>query len=247
MHDSDATPELDELTVLIRGMAAEAPTALPLPYEALRHAGRARRRRRRTGMAALGTALAIGGGAVLWPGSGPAVEELSGRPAPVVSTAFGTPPPTDRPLEVAAQPVPSATEDPGPEPLPPGQVRAVVDLSSFDVRVNGTDAARPCSVGGPGSPTPSGRMTVISRQAVVVMDSQTGPFLTVGDKSTYHLELNWAVKLSAPDGTSVWIAEMPWRAPGSSGSTAGDIGLGRGDARWFYERVAVGDTVEVRK
>ncbi|GAA3040974.1 hypothetical protein GCM10020229_60240 [Kitasatospora albolonga] len=129
---------------------------------------------------------------------------------------------------VAAQPVPSATEDPGPEPLPPGQVRAVVDLSSFDVRVNGTDAARPCSVGGPGSPTPSGRMTVISRQAVVVMDSQTGPFLTVGDKSTYHLELNWAVKLSAPDGTSVWIAEMPWRAPGSSGSTAGGHRSGEG-------------------
>ncbi|MFI5527130.1 L,D-transpeptidase [Kitasatospora sp. NPDC051853] len=253
MHEGDGTPEQhDELTVLLRGLAAEAPTALPLPYEVLRRNGRARRRRRQTGLAALGTVLAIGGGAVFWPGGGPGAgtEDLSGRPAPVVSTVLGTPPPSPTAAEEKAAEekaaVPAPVEGLGPSPLPPGQVRAVVDLSSADLRVNGTDAARPCSVGGPGTPTPAGRMTVISRQRVVVVDSQTGPFLNERGETWYHLELKWAVELSAADGTSTWVAEMPWRPVGGKAATSGDIGLRAEDARWFFERVAVGDTVEVR-
>ncbi|MFJ8039886.1 L,D-transpeptidase family protein [Kitasatospora sp. NPDC096147] len=263
MHDIDGVPEQEQLGHLLRELVADAPTALPLPYETLRRKGQARRRRRHGVLAALCGALVVSGGVLLLPG-GPGPEQLSSGPVPVVTafpsatlgssdpTGSATPTTPVSPLPATTlPPLPAPeTEEPGPTPLPPGQVRAVVDLSSRTLVMAGETAVRPCRVGAPGRPTPKGRMTVVSRQRIVVRDSTDGPFLTLPGETWYHLELRWAVRLAAPDGRIAWVAETPGSvALGGSGAGTGterDIGLVEQDARRFFESVAVGDTVDIR-
>nr|WP_280842422.1 L,D-transpeptidase [Kitasatospora phosalacinea] len=123
---------------------------------------------------------------------------------------------------------------------------AVIDADSHRMTVTGKDGqvtVLDVTAGRPGSETPRGRMTVQDKLPKVGM-SDDGP--SGGQDGATAA---WCVRLVRPDGTTTtYVCSMPWLSPsaiGKANTTHGAVGLLADDARWFYDHVDPGDTVEV--
>ncbi|MEV6209353.1 L,D-transpeptidase [Kitasatospora sp. NPDC051914] len=219
----------DMIGSALRELTAQAPAALPLPYDTVRRRGARRRRRRRAAaLAAVAAVCAIGllGSAASRPEirQGPAAPAASG-PAPAPSP---TAPPSSR------------------------SVLTTVDVAAHTVRVqDGTTVLKvlPATAGRPDHPTRPGAMTVAEKLASFHVNSSTGPTLApAAGEGEYNLTLSWCVRLVARDGYVTYICAMPWYGPsvlGRDNRTFGQIGLSSEDARWYFEQARVGDTVQV--
>ncbi|WP_431683676.1 L,D-transpeptidase [Kitasatospora sp. KL5] len=212
----------DVIGSALRELTAQAPAALPLPYDTVRRRGARRRRRRRAAVLAAVAAVCVLG--LL--GSGALLPELRQRPT---------------------APAPSPTALPSSR-----SVLTTVDLTAHTVRVeDGTTVLKvlPATAGRPDHPTRPGAMTVAEKLASYHVNSSTGPTLApAAGGGEYDLTLSWCVRLVAQDGYSNYICSLPWygaSAFGRQNLTFGQIGLRSEDARWYFEQVAVGDTVQV--
>jgi hypothetical protein len=65
-------------------------------------------------------------------------------------------------------------------------------------------------------------------------------------KGRASLKVPYVVELRTADNTQVYAGALPSeKAAGSLGTGTGWLGLGAGDAKWFYDRARVGDRIEV--
>ncbi|MFI5687266.1 L,D-transpeptidase [Streptomyces sp. NPDC051636] len=211
----------DDLTTGLRQLA-ESGEALPSASGAdIRRRAHLRRRRRRSAAAVAGTAAAaaVALTLVLNPG-GPDAGRAS---SPAASTT-GTPSP--RP-----------TGTPTPQAAVPD---ARVNLSTRLLVAGGRKL--PVSSGGARTPTPTGRMTVTS-----MTDAELVSGKEIGMESVYTYKLPWVIRLRADDGTSTYLAAMPYdeKAPGNYDITSGWIGLRFSDAEWLYGQLRPGAVVEI--
>ncbi|GLW55135.1 L,D-transpeptidase [Kitasatospora phosalacinea] len=214
-HDSYT---VDDLSFALRQMVADAPSAAPLPCAEVHRAGVLRRRRRRV---ALGSAAVLAAAAVIAGG--------------LRSGAVPQPP-----APPAAPPSPTIGKAGAMAPA------AVIDVGSHKMTVTGKDGRTTVldvTAGRPGSETPTGRMTVQDK----LPKSGLSDDGTSGGQD--GVTADWCVRLVQPDSaTTTWICSMPWLSPSSIGkanTTHGAVGLLAGDARWFYDHIDPGDTVEV--
>ncbi|MFB7476878.1 L,D-transpeptidase [Kitasatospora sp. NPDC056184] len=219
----------DRLSSALRGLYAEAPVALPLPYDTVRRRGAGRRRRRRAAVLAVAAAVCgvglLGSGAV-----SPGRQQEAAAPA-------------------IPWPTPSASASAAPST---GEVAAYVDLTAHTVRIqSGTTTLKtlPATAGRADFPTPTGTMKVADKQASLHVSSSSGwltPQPSGGDE--YDVTLPWCVRLVAEDGRSTFVCGMDWYGAGTFGHenrTYGAVGLSTEDARWFFDHVQVGDPVSV--
>ncbi|MFG2822409.1 L,D-transpeptidase [Kitasatospora sp. NPDC048365] len=228
LEDDSRSEYEDRISSALRGLCAEAPAALPLPYDTVRRRGKGRRSRRRAAALAAVAVCAVGllGSAAILPG------RQQGSVAPPVT---------------ASTPVPSTGES-----APPArEVAGYVDLAAHAVRVQAGGATlrtMPATAGRPAYPTPTGAMKVADKQASLHVSSSTGPTIQPSGGGEYDLTLDWCVRLLAEDGRSTYVCAMNWYGPavlGRENRTFGAVGLGTEDARWFFDNVRVGDPVQV--
>ncbi|MET9833562.1 Ig-like domain-containing protein [Streptomyces sp. NPDC006385] len=100
----------------------------------------------------------------------------------------------------------------------------------------------PVSNGKPGFDTWSGTMVVLSKVPTLRMDSRT---VGIFGPEAYDIgEVRWNVQLT-PSGTYAHAA--PWNEGlfGKVNSSHGCVGMSTQDAKWFYDRVGLGDPVTV--
>ncbi|MER5403758.1 L,D-transpeptidase [Streptomyces sp. NPDC002769] len=137
----------------------------------------------------------------------------------------------ERPSPAASPTAPART---------PVAVGATVDLARRVLTAAGRDM--PVSVGMPGRPTPTGRMTVVAKRDVRVV-----PALEVGPKDVYALKVPWVIELRAADGTTNFVGALSTdqKAPGNYDVTDGWIGLRPADAQWLYGQLDLGAVVEI--
>lgn len=105
-----------------------------------------------------------------------------------------------------------------------------------------TQRTLPVSNGKKGFDTWSGTMVVLSKVPTLRMDSST---VGIFGPEAYDLEeVKWDVQLT-PSGTYAHAA--PWNEGlfGKVNASHGCIGMSTKDARWFYDRVGLGDPVTV--
>ncbi|MGW0825072.1 L,D-transpeptidase [Streptomyces sp. NPDC002845] len=122
-----------------------------------------------------------------------------------------------------------------------GTADATVVLSRRALVVDGRTF--PVSPGASRTPTPTGRMTVTGRKQLLRVPGQE-----LGFGAAYAMKVRWALKLTAPDGTTTYIAALTnnQKAPGDDESKAAWIGLRKADARWVYKRLRTGAVVNVQ-
>ncbi|MFI9646751.1 L,D-transpeptidase [Streptomyces sp. NPDC052040] len=121
---------------------------------------------------------------------------------------------------------------------------ATVDASTHEMTVStgGTTRHIPITAGKPGRDTWNGTMVVMDKQRRVYMDSRT---VGMGPNDTYHDYYFWAVHLTT-SGTYVHQNKRANVAAGHSNITHGCVGLADdGTAENFYNKVMVGDVIEV--
>ncbi|MEV4612948.1 hypothetical protein AB0K43_10130 [Kitasatospora sp. NPDC049258] len=224
MPDLDDGITADPLVVALRGLTADAPHALPLPYETVRAQGRRRRRARRVIM---GTAAAVcmvavaAGGVLLRPGSVPgAVAPAASAPVDAPSTAEPR-----RPVLVRAE-QPTLT-------VPDGPQQRNLELST-------------------GWPlTPSGgipSMTVTALREEATMNSATGNVLDAGYAVVGDQPMHWCVRIDTSDDYRIWVCAkpaLPTEALGRRNPTQAQVWLSEPDAIWFFHQVAVGDRIRL--
>ncbi|MFF2045552.1 L,D-transpeptidase [Kitasatospora sp. NPDC058170] len=230
LEDQPRSEHEDRISSALRGLYSEAPVALPLPYDTVRRRGMGRRNWRRAAVGAVAAAVCAVGllssGAV-WPG------RQQGAAAPAAAGPTSAPP-----TGTIASP-------------PSREVAVYVDLAAHTVRVqSGTTTLRtlPATAGRPDTPTPTGTMKVVDKQASLRLSTSTGPTPRPSDGGEYELTLPWCVRLIAGDGRSTDVCGMNWYGPsilGRENRTSGAVGLNTEDARWFFDQVQVGDPVSV--
>ncbi|MFE9449200.1 L,D-transpeptidase [Streptomyces sp. NPDC006739] len=115
-----------------------------------------------------------------------------------------------------------------------------VDLSSRLLMVGGR--SMPLSSGLPHTPTPTGRMTVVSRAPATVVSGAM-----VGRPHDHRYKVPWVIRLRADDGTTTAVFGMitDGTAPGVADLTSGWIGLRTADAKWLYDRSPTGLVVDI--
>ncbi|MFD8423153.1 L,D-transpeptidase [Streptomyces sp. NPDC059466] len=135
---------------------------------------------------------------------------------------------------------PSPAASPTAPPRTPVAVAATVDPARRVLTAGGRDM--PVSVGMPGHPTPTGRMTVVAKQGV-----RTVPAVQLDMKNAFELKVPWVIELRAADGTTNFIGALSvdQKAPGNYDITGGWIGLRQTDAQWLYGRLELGAVVDV--
>jgi hypothetical protein len=218
----ELTRELSrELTRGLRELAQGAEAPPPVPGAEVRRAA-VRRRRRRRGTAALAGGSAAAALAVL---------------LAVNLTGSGT---EDRPVPPAGRDRPVPPAGPAGTPSTPATTDATVDLSRRVLVIG--ERELPVSAGSQEAPTPTGRMTVTDK-----VQARTASGVDAGFADDYTVKIPWAITLRAADGSTTFIGAMTYdeKAPGTRDRTRRWIGLREDDARWVYERLAVGAVVEV--
>ncbi|QKW20802.1 L,D-transpeptidase [Kitasatospora sp. NA04385] len=215
-----ASPETDDLSAALRHLVADVPSAVPLPPAEVHRTGIRRRRRRR---AVLGSAAVLAAGVVIAGG-----------------LRYGTAPQPSAPAPAAASPSPTAGRTGAAVP------GAVIDTDGHRLTVTGKDGrvtVLGVTAGRPGNETPSGRMTVQEKLPKV------GLFDDGASGGPESVTADWCVRLvRTGSATPTYVCSMPWLSPsavGKANTTRGAVGLSADDARWFYDHVAPGDTVEV--
>ncbi|MER5469376.1 L,D-transpeptidase [Streptomyces sp. NPDC002685] len=91
--------------------------------------------------------------------------------------------------------------------------------------------------------TPIVRMTVTAKEATKVI-----PGRNIGFSGTYELKAPWAIELTAPDGTTDYIAALAYteKAPVIHDASHGWIGVRLADAKWLYEQLTLGAVVDIK-
>ncbi|MEU6510886.1 L,D-transpeptidase [Streptomyces sp. NPDC046942] len=203
----------DDLTTGLRELAESAEQVPPLSGAGIRHLAQRRRRRRRT-ITALGGTAAVAAVALAL------VLNLGG------SGAVRQDVPAKRPTS-------APTRQPAPD--------VEVDLSSRRLVAGGR--SMPLSSGLARTPTPTGRMTVVSRDPVTVV---TGA--VVGRPHDLRYKVPWVIRLRADDGTTTAVFGMitDETVPGVYDFTSGWIGLRTADAKWLYDRLPTGSVVDIK-
>jgi len=205
----------DELTSQLRELAQEGETPPPVSGAEIRFRAVRRRRRRRTAAAVSGACAATALALVLALNLGGG--DGTDRHTPPAASASGV-------------------------PTTPASPDATVDLSRRALTVNGRTV--PISSGSVWTPTPTGRMTVMAKEAVKVMHGEEAGLV---DKS-YEIKLPWVIELASADGaTKNYIVALTYdeKAPGNYDHTHGWIGLRRTDAKWLYEQLRLGAVVDI--
>jgi hypothetical protein len=210
----------DELASELRELAAEGERLPTLTGAEIRGRAVRRRRRRRTALGAGGASAA-------------------GVVALVVAVSLGGGTPHRNPLPVASPTTgPSTASDRSLPPTAPAPV-ATIDLGRRVVSVAGRELTLTSdSLTGY---VPTLRSTVTVKKASMKVSSRI-----VGLGDAYSLNASWAVELSAPDGTKDYVGAMPGDAKVVHDQPRGWIGLREADAKWLYERLALGSAVEIR-
>ncbi|MFJ9902488.1 L,D-transpeptidase [Streptomyces sp. NPDC101152] len=208
----------DDLDTGLRELARSAERLPPVPGAGIRHlAERRRRRRRRGAIAALGGTAAVAAVAlalVLSPG-GAGPERQQEAPA--------------------ARPTSARSAQPAPD------VR--VDLSTRELVVVADGRGMPVSSGGANTPTPTGRLTVVSRTPAALVSGAE-----VGRPRDHRYKVLWVIRLRAGDGRTTALFGMTTdeTAPGAFDVTSGWIGLRTADAKWLYDRLRTGSVITVQ-
>lgn len=202
----------DDLTVGLREIAESAEQAPPLSGAGIRHLAQRRRRRRRT-IAALGATAAAGAMALVL------VLSLGGSG-------------TGRQDMPATRPASTLVRQPAPD--------AEVDLTSRLLKAGGR--SMPVSSGFERTPTPTGRMTVISKVDVTNVSGAV-----VGRPVDLRYHVPWVIRLRADDGTTTAVFGFATdeTVPGVYDMTSGWIGLRTADAKWLYDRLRIGSVVDI--
>lgn len=202
----------DELASNLRELAQGAETPPPVPGAEIRLRAVRRRRRRRTAVTVTGACAAAGLALVVTLNLVGGGHET--RPSPAASpTAAPTPPPS----------TPAAPD-------------ATVDLARRVLTVAGREL--PISSGTVRYPTPTGRMTVVTKEEAKAVSALEGKYVT---------KMLYVIGLRAYDGKTNFIAALTAeeKAPGNYEATNGWIGLRRADAQWLYEELMPGAVVEI--
>lgn len=202
----------DDLTTVLRELAESAEQVPSISGAGIRHLAQRRRRRRRT-IAALGVTAAVAASAL----------------ALVLSPGGSRTARHDMP---AARPTSTPTRHPAPD--------VEVDLSSRLLKAGGR--SMPLSSGLARTPTPTGRMTVVSKVDVTMVSGAV-----VGRPHDRRYNVPWVIRLRADDGTTTAVFGLTTddTAPGVVDNTSGWIGLRTADARWLYDRLRTGSVVDI--
>ncbi|MGW7255985.1 L,D-transpeptidase [Streptomyces sp. NPDC054834] len=219
----------DDLTAGLRQLA-ESGQSLPTASGAdIRRRAHLRRRRRRTAAVGAGTVAAAAVALTLVLNLGGPGAGRTSSPAAGPTSAAPTPPPTSTPTSTpTSAPVRRAVSD------------ATVNLSARFLVADNRKV--PITSGLARTPTPSGRMTVTSMTDMELVSGEE-----VGAESGSSYKLTWVVRLRADDGTTTYLAAMPYndKAPGNYDVTSGWIGLRPSDAKWVYAKLRPGAAVDI--
>ncbi|MBX7551258.1 L,D-transpeptidase [Streptomyces sp. tea 10] len=202
----------DDLTTGLRELAESAEQVPPLSGAGIRHLAQRRRRRRHT-VAALGGTAAVAAVAL------------------ALVLGFGGSG-TGRREVPATRPTSTLTRQPAPD--------VEVDLSSRLLKADGR--SMPVSSGFARTPTPTGRMTVISKADVTMVSGAV-----VGRPHDLRYNVPWVIRLRADDGTTTAVFGLSTdnTTPGVYDITSGWIGLRTADAKWLYGRLRTGSVVDI--
>jgi lipoprotein-anchoring transpeptidase ErfK/SrfK len=121
---------------------------------------------------------------------------------------------------------------------------ASISAHTFTVSRNGEVLrTMPASLGKASRPTPVGAFTVLEKQRSVVMDSQTIG-IPLHSSEGYKLTVEYAVRVT---WGGVYVHSAPWSvtSQGNSNVSHGCINLNPDNAAWYFERVNIGDPVQV--
>ncbi|MEV6947288.1 L,D-transpeptidase [Streptomyces sp. NPDC051172] len=202
----------DDLTDDLRVLAESAEQLPPSSGADVRRLAQRRRRRRHT-IAALGGTAAVAAVALAL------VLSLGGSG-------------TGRRDMPATRPTSTLMQQPPPD--------AEVDLSSRLLKAGGR--SMPVSSGFVRTPTPTGRMTVVSRVDVAMVSGAV-----VGRPRDLRYNVPWVIRLRADDGktTALFGFATDETVPGVYDMTSGWIGLRTADAKWLYDRLRTGSVVDI--
>ncbi|WP_369394847.1 L,D-transpeptidase [Streptomyces sp. CG1] len=203
----------DDLTTGLRELAESAEQLPQISGADIRHLAQRRRRRRSTSAALGGTAAVAAVALALVLGLGGSGTGRQDMPA--------------------TRPTRTLTRQPAPD--------IEVDLSSRLLVAGGR--SMPVSSGLARTPTPTGRMTVISRVPVTVVSGAV-----VGRPHDFRYKVPWVIRLRADDGTTTAVFGMATddTVPGVFDLTSGWIGLRTADAKWLYDRLPTGSVVDIK-
>ncbi|MFD3518724.1 L,D-transpeptidase family protein [Streptomyces sp. NPDC058657] len=221
--DPLGTEHPDPLTTALRDLADTAGTTAPRAGGAhVRHLAERRRRRRR--------AVTTG-----------AVTTVAASLALLLGTPFLS---SDEP---AVPPPPAAS------PVQPPPPVATVDLAArqLTVRPSDTRNARtvPITAGRKATPTRTGRLTVTALDATRTLSGKL-----IGLVDDYDYRASWVVELRAPDGYTTYALAFPHTSEGTDKSkeffgrvdaTDGSVGMPQADAKWLFQQLHLGDTIEI--
>ncbi|MEE6140684.1 L,D-transpeptidase [Mycobacterium sp. 050128] len=121
---------------------------------------------------------------------------------------------------------------------------ASISAHTFTVSRNGEVLrTMPASLGKASRPTPVGTFTVLEKQRSVVMDSRTIG-IPLDSSEGYKLTVEYAVRVT---WGGVYVHSAPWSvtSQGNSNVSHGCINLSPDNAAWYFERVTIGDPVQV--
>ncbi|MER5220459.1 L,D-transpeptidase [Streptomyces flaveus] len=209
-----------ELASALHELAENHETPLPVPGAEIRRCALRRRRRRHASLATVGAGAVAAVSVVL------SMAFVGGKDG-------GGKDGHSRP--------PAATlKAPDPSSVAGSVPAATVNLSRRELIVGGR--VLPISAGAAKTPTPTGRMTVTGKYKVATL-----PADTLGFGRRYETKTPWVIQLRTPQNRTTYIGAftLDEKAPGNYDSTAGWIGLRRGDAAWLYRRIDTGAVVAV--
>lgn len=122
---------------------------------------------------------------------------------------------------------------------------ADINAHTFTVSIDGQVArTMPASMGKPKHPTPIGSFTALEKQSPVIMDSRTIG-IPLSDPEGYKLTVYDAVRVT---WGGVYVHSAPWStgSQGNANVSHGCINLSPDNAAWYYDKVSVGDPIDVQ-
>jgi lipoprotein-anchoring transpeptidase ErfK/SrfK len=93
------------------------------------------------------------------------------------------------------------------------------------------------TAGTPAHPTPTGTFTVVDKKPSKTISSPTGG-------TTYDVPVTSFIDLG-PNAPAIYATPWQQASIGKENATHGEIGLGTDDAAWLYNRLVVGDRIQI--
>ncbi|GAA3199701.1 MULTISPECIES: hypothetical protein [Streptomyces] len=214
----------DELARALRELAAQHETPPRLDAARVRDLARRRSRRRRA-TAVLGTAVTAACALAalaftLHPDDPGGRRQLPGTASDRPTTGTPTSPPVPTPA-------PAGVLDLGGHTLTVGDRVMRVDSHSFDRF------------------PPGSRMTVVAKADLRLLPLEAGA--GAGGQEVKEIKVPYLVELRTSDGEPVYAGALAFDTRALAGLAAGTgwVGMDIRDAEWFYQRIRVGDRIEI--